>query len=209
VWPTLTTTTDGRVFLRLDDGVRSRGGFLEFSATGERVARHAWEDRSRLWNPATGGFWAIRDNDIAAITEKGQVAATVARRADRRWLGWISGAVVAEDGSIAVAAESEQLRSERKDATLNLYASNGSATHVIHLSPGQSSAPFAYDGRAIALWRAGEVRILDLAGQPVGRFRPRPAGLEALDWPLFFAAQGRELWMFDGGTKTMHRFEMP
>ena len=77
------------------------------------------------------------------------------------------------------------------------------------MSPGQSSAPFAYDGRAIALWQAGEVRILDLAGQPVARFRPHPAGLEGLDWPLFFAAQGRELWMFDGGTKTMHRFEMP
>ena len=209
VWPTMTTTSDGRVFLRLDDGIRSGGGFLEFSAAGDRIARHAWEDRSRLWNPATGGFWAVRHNNIAAITEKGQVAMTIARRADRRWLGWISGAAVAEDGSIAVAAEADQLRSERNDATLNVYSSNGSATHVIQLSPGRSGAPFAYDGRAIALWQAGEVRILDLAGQPVARFRPRPAGQEALDWPLLFAAQGRELWMFDSATKTMHRFELP
>jgi hypothetical protein len=50
---------------------------------------------------------------------------------------------------------------------------------------------------------------LDLSGKPIARFKPRSAGKEANDWPLFMAAQGRELWMFDTATKTMHRFEMP
>ena len=104
--PSLTVTRDGRVYLRPDDGLDDDGGFLEFSASGERVARHSWSDRSRLWNPATGGFWAIRGHDLALMDENGQVLRTIARRSDRKWLDRISEAMVAPDGSIAVAANS-------------------------------------------------------------------------------------------------------
>jgi sugar lactone lactonase YvrE len=201
-------THDGRVFLRLNDAVMDRGGYLEFSSSGERVARHKWEDRSRAWDPATGGFWAVHDNEVASVTENGQLLTTVARRADRKWLGWIAGLVVAPDGSLAVAA-SRNLMREQEGWSLNLYAPNGDPVRLIWQSSGEAPAPFAYDGRAVALWDAGYVRILDTSGQPVARFKPRPGGREAVDWPLFLTAQRGELWMFDASAKTMHRYEMP
>jgi hypothetical protein len=205
--PSLTATHDGRVFLGLDEGILEHRGYLEFSGSGDRVARHRWEDRSRAWNRAAGGFWAVRDNEVVAITEKGQVSATVARRADRRWLGWISAVVVAADGSLAVAGSSTAFMRD-DESSLNLYAPNGTPVGLIERS-GDSTGALAYDGRSLAFWESGEVRVVDPAGQPIARFKPRPEEREAADWPLFVAAQGRELWMFDGAEKTMHRYELP
>jgi hypothetical protein len=206
--PSLTATHDGRVFLGLDDGVIERGRYLEFSAAGDRVARHRWEERSRTWNPAAGGFWAIRDNEVVAIGEKGQVTAEVARRRDRRWLGWISGIAVGPDGSLAVDASSNVFARDEV-SSLNLYASNGTPVGLIELRPSTSGRAFAYDGRNVAFWDSGEVTVLDAGGEPVARFKPRPEGREPADWPLFLAAQGRELWMFDGAEKTMYRYDLP
>jgi hypothetical protein len=206
--PSLTATHDGRVFLGLDDGILEHRGYLEFSNSGDRVARHRWEDRSRAWDPATGGFWAVRDNEVVAIGEGGQVTATIARRRDRRWLGWISGIAVAPDGSLAVDASSNAVTRE-EGSSLNLYAANGTPTGLIELRSSASSGVFAYDGRNIAFWESREVSVVDAAGQPVARFTPQPQGREAADWPLFLAAQGRELWMFHGAEKTMHRYELP
>jgi sugar lactone lactonase YvrE len=207
-FPSLTVAHDGRVFLGLDDGVIERRGYLEFSAAGDRVARHRWEERSRAWNPAAGGFWAIRDDEVVAIDEKGRVTAEVARRRDRRWLGWITGIAVAPDGSLAVDASSRVFTRDQ-ESSLNLYTPNGTPIGLIQLRPSTSSPVFAYDGRNVAFWQSGEVSVLDAAGEPVARFQPRPQEREAADWPLFLAAQGRELWMFDGGEKTMHRYELP
>jgi hypothetical protein len=206
--PSLTVAHDGRVFLGLDDGVIERRGYLEFSAAGDRVARHRWEERSRTWNTAAGGFWAIRDNDVVAIDEKGRVTAEVARRRDRRWLGWISDIAVGPDGSLAVDASSNVF-SRDEVSSLNLYASNGTPVGLVELRPSTSGREFAYDGRNVAFWDSGEVTVLDAAGDPVAHFKPRPEGREAADWPLFLAAQARELWMFDGAEKTMHRYELP
>jgi hypothetical protein len=207
--PSLTITDDGRVFLRAGDWPMDEGKFLEFSSKGERSATHSWADESRLWNSATGGFWATRGNDLVVVGEDGQIIQTVARRADRRWLEWVSGAVVAPDGSIAVAAGSSNLRAESKEPTLNLYSSDGSPIEMIRLTGEDSGRHFAYDGRTLAAWQSGEVRMWNLSGQPTGRFKPRPGGKEANDWPLFITAHGQELWMFEAATKTMHRFEMP
>jgi hypothetical protein len=80
---------------------------------------------------------------------------------------------------------------------------------MIRLPGEASSRHFAYDGRTLALWQSGEIRILDLSGKPTARFKPRPEGKEANDWPLLIAVQGRELWMFDAAAKTVQRFEMP
>lgn len=198
--PSLTVADDGRVYLRPGDGLQDKGGFLEFSSAGDRVAKHSWAHRSMLWNPATGGFWAVHWHDLVVVDEKGQATRTVARRADRKWLDWVSGAAVAPDGSIAVAAESNMLRAESKEWALNLYSSDGTPARMIPQPPAASSQHFAYDGRRIVVWQPG-IRILDLSGKPVGRFKPRPGGKEAPDWPLLIAAQGRELWMFDAATK--------
>jgi hypothetical protein len=207
--PSLTITGEGRVYLRPDDGIGENGGFIEFSASGERVARHPWADRYRLWNTATGGFWAVRWHELAVMDEKGQVTRTVARRADRKWLDSVSDAVVARDGSLAVAAGSNVLRADSRESTLNLYSSDGAPTAMIRLSPEDSGRHFAYDGRTLALWQSGEIRIVDRSGKPLAHFTPRAEGKQADDWPLLIAAQGRELWMFDAATKTMQRFEMP
>jgi hypothetical protein len=207
--PSLTVTGDGRIYLRPDSGLDDSGGFIEFSASGHRTARHAWPDRSRLWNPATSGFWAIGWHDLALLDERGQVLRKVARRGDRNWLDWVSEAVVAQDGSIAIAASSNVMRPDSKESTLNLYGSDGSPIRMIRLMAEGSGGHLAYDGRAIAMWQSGELRILDLWGKPLAHFKPSPASKPANDWPLLIAAQGREIWMLDGTTQTLHRFEMP
>jgi hypothetical protein len=86
---------------------------------------------------------------------------------------------------------------------------DGTPTMMIRLPPQDASRHFAYDGRTLALWQSGEIHILDSSGQALARFRPRIASRQANDWPLFIAAQRRELWMFDAARKTMHRFEVP
>jgi hypothetical protein len=207
-WADMTVTNDGRVYLH-PEHMREGSGYLEFSAAGERVARHAWTDSSRLWNPASGGFWALRSREAALVDEKGRAIQTIARRADRRWLDWISGAVVAHDGSIAVAASSKSAHWEPDEESLNVYTSEGTALRTIRLPAGASGRAFAYDGRSIAFWCSGEVRILDATGRPLARMTPRPGGKTATDWPLVFAAHGRELWMLDAAGAVVYRFEMP
>jgi hypothetical protein len=101
------------------------------------------------------------------------------------------------------------MREESKESTLNLYASDGTPTRTVRLAPEASSQNFAYDGRSIAVWQSGERRVLDLSGKCIARFKPRPDGMQASDWPLLIVAQGRELWMLEPATKTLHRFEMP
>jgi WD40 repeat protein len=221
--PSLTVTQDGRVFL-LSSG---KDRYIEFSAAGQLVARHPWPDRARLSNPAAGGFWALNDTEIGVVDEKGRTTRTLTRRADGNWLEDVEGAVVAPDGSIAVAAW-QQATSRSHDAfasvdsswTLNLYAPGGSPTLTLRESQRASRRYFAYDAHNIVVWwssekqdlsgkPSGEIRILDLAGKPVRRFEPRPKGQEAREWPLFLAADGRELWMFDAAAKVMHRYEMP
>jgi sugar lactone lactonase YvrE len=206
--PSLSATDDGRVFLGLDDGAFDHRGYLEYSSSGDRLTRRRWEERSRIWNPATGGFWAIRDNEVVAVDEGGRVAATVARRRDRRWLGWIAGIAVAPDGSLAVDASSRMFTSDR-GSFVSLHAPNGAAIGLVERGSRASSGVLAYDGRHLAFWESGEVIVVDTAGHPIARFQPRPEGRETTDWPLFLAAQGRELWMFDDAHKTMHRYELP
>lgn len=207
--PSLTVTRDGRIYLRPDSGLADDGGFIEFSASGQRVALHRWPDRSRLWNAATGGFWAIGWHDFALLDEGGQVVRRVARRSDRKWLDFVSDAAVAQDGSIAVAASSNLLRADSKESTLNLYAPDGAPVKTIRLAPEASSQNFAYDGRSIAHWQSGELRVLEASGKPISRFKPSPAGKPATQWPLVIAAQGHELWLFDGTTKAIQRYAMP
>jgi hypothetical protein len=210
--PDITVTRDGRVFMRVHGGPDT-SAFLEFSSEGERVARHDWPDLSRLWNPATGGFWALHPHDVAVVDEQGRTTRTVARRADRHWLDKVLGAVVAPDGSIAVAAESPDSQHPfgGNEWNINLYSSAGAPIGMIRL-PGHSlgSEAFAYDGRSIAVWHDSGVRVLDLNGKLVARFKPRPdADYKWPLWPLLLAAGGRELWVFDGARLTLHRFEMP
>lgn len=206
--PSLTVTTDGRIYLRPDDGLQDRGGFIECSPAGERVAGHAWRDRSRLWNPANGGFWALGWHEISLLDQRGETVRTIQRRPDRTWLDWVSGAVVASDGSIAVDAESHGRKTQGGGRTLNLYAADGTAIGSVPV-PVEVSRHFAYDGRHIAVLHSGDVRILDTTGKALFRFRPQPDGKQAQDWPLVLAAQGRELWLLDAATKTLHRYEMP
>jgi hypothetical protein len=207
--PSLTVTRDGRIYLRPDSGLDDNAGFIEFSASGQRTARHAWPDRSRLSNPTTGGFWAIGWHDLALLDERGQVLRKVARRGDRKWLDWVSDAVAAQDGSIAVAASSNAMRADSKESTLNVYASDGTALKTIRLAPEASSQNFAYDGRSFAYWQSGELRVLDLSGKTIARFKPGPEGQPATDWPVLVAAQGHELWLFDAATRAIRRYAMP
>jgi hypothetical protein len=209
--PSLTVTDDDRIYLRAGDVRGAEGGFIEFSATGERIARHAWEDQARFWNPATGGFWAIRHEDVGVVDAGGIETRSVTRRADRTWLDWVAGAVAAADGSIAVAAEASDsvLGSGPQEWALNLYSADGTPIRMIRLPAPASREHFAYDGRRIALWQSGEVRILDSSGEPLGRFKPRVSGAAPRDWPLLISEDGCELWMFEQATKLLHRYEMP
>jgi hypothetical protein len=208
--PSLAATDDGRVYLRVEDGLGGNGVFLEFSPAGERTGRHGWADRGLLWNPATGGFWALNLNDIAALDGQGQPKGNVvARRADRKWLDWITGAVVAPDGALAVASRSSDFARDAGELALTLYSPDGTPAHTVRLPSADWSRHLAYDGRHVALWQAGEIWVLDATGTPVGRFSPRPGGRKASDWPLLITADGRELWMFDGAVKDLHRFGLP
>ncbi|HEX6654587.1 MAG TPA: hypothetical protein VF153_00075, partial [Candidatus Limnocylindria bacterium] len=203
--PSLTVAADGRVYLRVGDMLE--GGFLEFSPEGQRLALHESEDQAWLSNAASGGLWAIGYQDIALADEKGRKARTVGRRADGKWLGWISTAMAAPDGSLAVAAGSVAI--EAKGWTLNLYDGEGSPIRTLVQREEAAQENFAYDGHHLALWQAGEVRILDLTGKALLRFKPTPDGRTASDWSLLFAARGRELWMVDRTARTIHRYEMP
>jgi sugar lactone lactonase YvrE len=205
--PSLTVTDDGRVFLRPGDAFDDEGGFLEFSPDGERIGRHPWRDRARLWNPSTRGFWAVGFEDLAMVDDLGRVGRTVARRLDRRWLEFVTDAVVAPDGSIAAMAHANLLRAGTKESTINVFDADGVPTRMLRL-PGEAGR-FAYDGRSVAAWQAGEVWLFAAADTPVARFRPRVSGREATGWPLLIAARGRELWMLDASTKAIHRFELP
>jgi hypothetical protein len=93
--------------------------------------------------------------------------------------------------------------------TLNLYDGEGAAIRTLTQPEAASQEHLAYDGHRIALWQSGEVRILDLAGKALARFKPVPEGRTAADWPLLLAAQGRELWMLDPAARTLYRYEMP
>ncbi|MGG7380171.1 hypothetical protein ACQ7B2_15905, partial [Escherichia coli] len=61
----------------------------------------------------------------------------------------------------------------------------------------------------IAYWQSGELRVLDVSGKPIARFKPSIDGNHAGDRPLLIAAHGHELWLLDGSTKLLQRFELP
>ncbi|MET0553329.1 MAG: hypothetical protein ABW221_09845 [Vicinamibacteria bacterium] len=202
--PSLTVTGDGRVFARID-GRFLEGGFVEFTPSGVRAASHESQDMHRLSNPATGGFWAVRWQEVALVDEKGRTERAIERRLDRRWLGSLDSPVVAPDGSIAFV----EFAGTPGGSAAHVFAPDGTPLALFPVPRSDPQQPLAYDGHTVAFWHEGEVRFTDVSGRPIARFRPPIEGREPRDWPLFIAADGRELWMLDATSRTMYRYAMP
>lgn len=207
--PSLTVTADGRVFLRSDQERDDEAVFLEFSATGERLAARVLPDADRRAHPGTGGFWLLHRHHITSVDAEGKMLRTIERRPDRNWLDVVSGAMVAPDGSLAVASESGAWPAESNGWALSLYAADGEPLRVLPQTDDVSKRHFAYDGRHLVLWEGTDLVVRSAGGDEIARFVPRPRGQPVKDWPLLLAAGGRELWMLDNATRSLHRYEMP
>jgi hypothetical protein len=214
VSPSLAVASDGRVLLG-----QPGGSVLEFSSAGGRQARYPGDEPLRLWNPASGGFWARRAHEVALLDLKGRTVRTIAKKADRTWLGNVQSLVVAPDGPIAVcgfvrAFDPREHRWSLPDdkTTLSLYSADGTPTAAIEKLKVEGDCglrPGSYDGRSIAIWDGWDIRIFDVTGKFVARFRPKPRGRDATGWPILLAAGGRELWLFDGVGLILDRYAMP
>lgn len=188
----LTVTDAGEVFLPR----------LHFAADGTRLG----QVNAIGWHAQRGSdrFWRVGRDALHLIQSDGTIVRTIQRTPDDKWLRSMGGAGVAPDGSIALATVD-------RFGGIHIYTASGEAVRSLARPDGMWGwGNFAFDGERIAVGlrsegEPGAVVLMDALGRALGRFQP--AG-EVPYWSPFFAAQGKELWLFDGEHR-IERFALP
>jgi sugar lactone lactonase YvrE len=200
----LVPTGKGDLFL---SSAERRSEYLHFSDSGERlgIEKLGLGDYGEaiVFQPDTGNRWVAGFHDVTLVSPSGAVLRTISRRPDGCWLENPDGLSVAPDGSVAVVA-----RRSRADAgpnTVNLYTAAGDPVRTIPLPESMGYMPSAaWNGRHLFVRVGDDIHVLDAAGRPVQKFTPG-----ACSHGPFVAAQGREVWVFDEGARTFHRYRAP
>jgi hypothetical protein len=189
---------------------------LGFAADGTRLGFLAWPKAGlRLGSSpdfharrGAKGAWVVGYEQLHLVAADGTIERTIERGSDGSWLRELGTAAVAPDGSFALATGLLY----RKNPGLHLFSATGEGLRRLEPPEGMASwAPFAYDGQRIAIGlstadeRPGSIVLLDADGRELGRFTP-PG--EVTFWIPYFAAGGRELWLFDLGYR-LERYALP
>jgi hypothetical protein len=199
--PSLSVNDSGEVLL---DG-------LAFAADGTRIGFGRWPEAG--YKPdfharrAAEGAWVVAYEELLLVARDGKLVRKIERAPDGNWLRDLGPGAVAPDGSFALATDLLQ----RENPALHLYSSGGDPVRTFVPPQGCTSwAPFAYDGARLAIAveeeeKPGTVVMLDVEGRELGRFTP-PGDVRV--WIPYFAAGGKELWLFDMGYR-IERYALP
>lgn len=202
-WPHLAVADDGSVSLQV--GNSDKPAVLQFDPAGHRVGFKALKiEESQKWyaQPGTKNMLVTVYHFAGLIDSNEGVLKNIDRKADRRWLDYISGVAFASDGSFAIL--SEKLGSLGTDSAITLFSAEGNPTQTFPLPKGMASL-LGYNGTHFVLRRDKTIEIYDQHAKPVQAF-PTPVGYE---WGFVLSREGRELWCLDYSSRTVQRFAMP
>jgi len=191
----LTVTDAGEVQLGdvhfAADGTRLRRGGLSIDPVSQECYAQRGSDR----------IWMVGYEALHLLDRTGKLVRKLERTPDDKWLRNLDRAGVAPDGSIALAASNG----------IHLYSPAGDPVRTLEAPEGMPGwATFAYDGERLAIGvqrkdAPGAVVLMDAQGRTLGRFEPERA---VSLWLPFFAAGGKELWLFDG-ERSLERYALP
>jgi hypothetical protein len=205
-YPDIAPAEDGTVYLGVS---HDRGRHLQLSPEGRRIG---WKEMGlnsfrESWyaQPGTGNLWVVGDEEVLLVDASGKQLRKVSRRPDGRWLEFPGPAQVAPDGSIAVGVAEGQGRN-----AVSIYSARGEPVRVVQLPPSiELGYGFAYAGRELVVRKGKGFFLLDGDGKPVCRIDETAwGGGEESQW-FFLARGGRELWVIDSESASVHRLEMP
>lgn len=204
--PSLSVSIDGRVLLRTSEALSETEAFLEFSPTCALTTREV-SARSLFWAPSAGGLWAQRFRELALLDAQGKEKLRINRRPDGRWLSMIYHAVIADDGSLAIATGARK-DDGRESWALNVFDADGKPRSIAFLPSSIDSGTFAFDGRRVVAWDAGRLRIMDVAGRTMALLAA-PKDIQAIrKMPILLSRNGREAWVLDGERRVVHRIPL-
>lgn len=180
-------------------------GLLHFASDGTRLPDfdfpfHA-PSQDWLEQPGSGRTWFVGMKSVALVGPAGEVVRSSTRAPDGTWLRALHEAASAPDGSLAVLAPQR----------LHVYSREGEPVRTLELPTGvQSWCGLAFDGRRAAMAfedRDSETASIGILDVESGELRRMPFGRAGALRTPFFAAGGRELWLFDG-ERRVERFAL-
>jgi hypothetical protein len=205
---------NGDVYLSDRKGY-GKQGYVRFSSTGKRlgVERTDIDPYRERWYfvPGTSRRWVVGYKALYLVAENGSVARKITRTPDGEWLRDLNRAVVLPDGTIALHASSGPPKDPH--TAIHIYNAKGEPVRSLPAPPGLSGTQrFAFDGARFAgviyvgEGLANEVLFFDLEGQPLMRFAIEHGRNRIRR--VWFAADGKELWLHDG-KYAIERYALP
>lgn len=200
--PSLSVNDSGEVLL---DG-------LAFAADGTRIGFGSWPEAG--YKPdfharrGAEGAWIVGYEELLLVARDGKIVRKIERTPGGNWLRDLGTASVAPNGSIALTTDAGL---GGGTPGIHLYDSTGAPVRSLPAPEGIPGwAPFAYDGAKLVFGlqrerEPGLIVLLDAEGRELGRFTP-PGDVRF--WIPYFAAGGKELWLFDMGYR-IERFALP
>lgn len=196
----LTVFASGEVFLSGD----ASKGLARFGANGERlgIGPATSADGLQKWyaQPGTGRMWVVGRSSVSLREADGRVLRSIERAPDGKWLHGLTDAAVARDGSLAVTSVETALGG-RVVARLLVCSPEGEASRFLDLPPDfVTYRSFAFDGRKLAclLWDSAFTTSMGLVDLETGVVQRLALERSCVHWTPAFAADGSELWLFDG-----------
>ncbi|MEQ1891978.1 MAG: hypothetical protein ABL998_05500 [Planctomycetota bacterium] len=185
---------------------------LAFAADGTRIGFGSWPEAG--YKPdfharrGAEGAWIVGYEELLLVARDGKIARKIERTPGGNWLRDLGTASVAPDGSIALTTDAGF---GGGTPGIHLYDAKGAPVRSLPAPEGIPGwAPFAYDGARLVFGlqrqgKPGTVVLLDIEGRELGRFTP-PGDVRV--WIPYFAAGGKELWLFDMGYR-IERYALP
>lgn len=179
---------------------------LQFDPSFKRVgvARIPVEPIGQDWTFAPTGnvSWIGTYHDVFLMEDLTNVLRKVSRRADGRWLEYPDAVSVAADGAAAVWAHHQS-----REVTVTVFRPDGAPQGTFALpSAWLYGARMAFNGRQVVVLAKEGLHLYASDGAVLGLHTLPPGGRWA---GPFLPNDGREAWVVDGRTWTIHRFALP
>lgn len=157
--------------------------------------------------PREGSFLVLGWEKALIFDAEHKVEKRIRHRSDRHWLSNPSHASIGLDGSLAIGS-SERVGWYSSVPYISLFNQKAEPLRTIQLSKDWHEHCFAYSGQYLAFLSDTALFLLDNEGRLIDR-QVLPEGFDAKrEHALFFARQGRELWLMANGIR-LHRFALP
>jgi sugar lactone lactonase YvrE len=212
--PDVTVASDGRVCV--DVGEVGEPHHLCFESDGQSIPSIEWpgvrfgrgEPEPRTWwfQARSGGFWVEDWTHFSLLDPEGRLLRRIEKRANGGWLREQVSLKPGSDGGVVAIHGSGSFSSS--GWSLDVYDELGSPRAAFDMPVEALSHFVAYDGHRLALWHDGAVAVFGVDGMPLGQLRLAVDGRVLKDLPLYFAAGGRELWVFEADGAALHRFSL-